>query len=78
MTTTTPEYIYTEPHCHDAWRCPCGNRPDLEGFFPCTDAGLYCEPTIWGGWTVHYRCDRCGRIIDGFTRQVTGRYEVQS
>lgn len=65
------EHITHEPKYADAWVCLCGNRPDLEGFYPCTDAGVQCEPTAWAGWLNNlYECDRCHRIIDGLTLEV--------
>lgn len=56
------------PH-HDSWVCLCGNTPESEGFDPATEHGDPVEPveTEWDG--IHYRCDRCARVID----QRTGR-----
>lgn len=57
----------------EEWCCVCGNRPWLEGFFPCDRQGEVVEPTKpdWDG--LRYVCDRCGRIIDQDSLQVVGR-----
>lgn len=43
----------------DAWRCECGNEPQLDGFYPCNKKGEIVEPTP-DEWTSGlYRCQRC-------------------
>lgn len=46
------------------WYCICGNRADLDGFFPCDAEGNEVEP-VAGAWDDLYKCDRCGAIISG-------------
>lgn len=40
--------------------CECGNEPHLDGFYPCTAEGVWCEPTE--GWEYHYWCARCDAV----------------
>jgi len=56
----------------DWWECSCGNRPDSDGFYPCTKEGEVVEPTPdeWDG--LHYICFRCGEISDFETLEVVG------
>ena len=58
----------------DAWLCVCGNTPSSDGFYPCNEwDGVHVEPVIGGFWDgKSYVCDRCGRIIDQDTGNVTG------
>jgi hypothetical protein len=57
----------------DEWECVCGNRPRLEGFYPCNEQGEQVEPTP-GDWTTDcYVCDRCGAIIDQSTLEIDGQ-----
>jgi len=44
----------------DDLSCDCGNKPSLDGFFPCTATGELCEPV--GTWEGHYKCASCGQI----------------
>ena len=69
-TQSVPETIRQEgPAVGDAWICLCGNRPDLQGFFPCDAKGrAEPEPDEW----ILFVCDRCGRIIDAETLEVVG------
>jgi hypothetical protein len=57
----------------DEMTCVCGNTPAEQGFMPCLRNGHLVEPTpeAWVDGNL-YRCDRCGRIIDGQTLQVMG------
>jgi len=53
----------------EAWVCICGNRPDLEGFYPCDALGNEVDPSDqWDG--VSYSCDRCKIIIDQDTLRI--------
>jgi len=65
------EHISHQPGNSEAWVCLCGNRTDLDGFFPCDDNGNEVIPVQ--GWENLYVCFRCGRIIDQFSLEVTGR-----
>lgn len=56
---------------HDHLTCECGNRGDLEGFYPCNAAGEYVEPTAELWPDPLYRCDKCGRLY----RQERGRID---
>jgi hypothetical protein len=68
-----PERIGHEPNDPEAWVCRCGNTPAMLGFFPCDRAGNPVEPTAADWPEPLYRCDDCGRIIDGRTLIVVGR-----
>ena len=46
----------------DWWECSCGNRPDTDGFYPCTKDGEVVEP-ILRDWADHYLCYLCGEIV---------------
>ncbi len=59
----------------DAWLCMCGNRPDLEGFYPCDESGMLEEPTQETWTSGLYRCERCGRVIQQETRTIVGVLE---
>lgn len=55
----------------DWWVCKCGNKPDLEGYSPCSSTGARCEPDK--SWDeTYYLCERCFRIIDQHTLQIMG------
>lgn len=43
--------------------CSCGNRPDLDGFYPCDDTGRHVEPVAGGSWAGLYVCDVCGALF---------------
>ena len=46
------------------WVCTCGNRPDLDGFFPCLPDGTQVEPTRDSPWDGHtMTCDGCGTVF---------------
>lgn len=64
------EYIIEESM--DWWICRCGNKPNHEGFYSCSEIGERCEPSIgeWDG--KHWLCERCYRIINGDTLEVVG------
>lgn len=47
---------------NDQWICLCGNRAELDGFFPCKEDGTRTEPVE--GWSGHYKCDNCKLIVD--------------
>lgn len=54
----------------DDWECICGNRPDLDGFYPYHD-GHEVEPTEGGPWDgVRFVCAQCCRVIDQNTLDV--------
>lgn len=44
----------------EVYECPCGNREDLAGFFPCDEEGNIVEPDE--DWPQLYVCDVCSRI----------------
>jgi hypothetical protein len=55
------------------WTCLCRNQAHLDGFTTCTPVGRLVEPVVGGEWDGrHYRCHRCGRIIDQETLRVSG------
>jgi hypothetical protein len=57
--------------------CLCGNRPERQGFYPCSSEGEIVDPTPEEWTTNWYVCDRCGRIIDDDTLRVVGcRFET--
>ena len=41
--------------------CPCNNRPDTDGFYPCDADGNQIEPTLESNWDGLYICSRCSR-----------------
>jgi hypothetical protein len=45
--------------------CTCGNRADLDGFYPCNAAGVEVEPTEKDWPDGLYLCERCKAIING-------------
>lgn len=50
-------------HDQDDLTCRCGNRPYLDGFYPCLDDGTEVEPDADGPWDgASYRCARCGQV----------------
>lgn len=63
----------------DDWLCcACGNRPDVDGFYPCLDDGTVVSPTVSGPWQGRlYVCASCGRIYDQYTRAVTGQRDPE-
>lgn len=66
------QYIVEDEH--GEWVCKCGNTSHLEGFYPCDEMGQITEPTIGGDWDdKSYVCERCYRIIDGDTLEITGK-----
>ena len=65
---------YWEDPC-DAWVCVCGNDSDGAGLFPCDINGNGVEPTHTDWTTNLWRCDGCGRIIEGTQGYVVGRAE---
>lgn len=62
--------IRCEDEDSDAWVCVCGNRPTVEGFFPCDWSGEKLEPGLEPWPDALYLCGRCGRIIDADTLAV--------
>ena len=58
------------------WRCPCGNDPTQDGFYPVDAAGRLVEPTPEDWRTNEYGCARCGRVFDALTQKVTRRVAV--
>ena len=56
----------------DAWRCPCGNQPHADGFYPvdlqstnAAGATIEVDPGLGGRWDgQHYGCATCGRVAD--------------
>ena len=54
------------------WVCPCGNRADADGFYPCDSKGNDIEPTPEAWTREWYVCATCGRIIDQVTNQIVG------
>jgi hypothetical protein len=54
------------------WICKCGNVSCYDGFSPCDLQGNEVEPIegVWDG--KHYKCERCGAIVN----QETLEYEV--
>jgi len=70
------ETISCEPQSPDCWVCICKNTPDTHGFYPCAKTGQLVEPDAKCGWVGHYRCDFCGKIIDGTTREVIGTVKL--
>jgi hypothetical protein len=71
-----PEKISHEDHDVDAWVCLCGNTPPSDGFATCNEEGEDMEPTLGGGWTSLFVCNRCGRIVDQRTLSVVGRRPI--
>lgn len=71
---TEIEHIELGPH-RGEWLCVCGNYPSADGFYPCNETtGVEVEPDVGGYWDgVSYVCSRCGRIINQYTGDVTGR-----
>lgn len=68
------EHINHEAGQPDEWVCLCRNRSDSDGFFPCLPDGREVEPAAAGPWNGEsYVCARCGRVINQFTREVTGQ-----
>lgn len=67
------EHISHEDDDDTAWVCLCGNTPDSDGFATCNADGNEIEPTVGGGWTSLYVCNRCGRIVDQENLAVVGR-----
>lgn len=65
--TTEPTETATFPSGYDdGITCPCGNRPDLSGFYPSTLTGEAVEPTKDGPWDeLTVICGDCGRLIRG-------------
>lgn len=57
---------------HGGWVCRCGNRAELEGFYPCDRSGQYTEPTPEAWTREWYGCAGCGRIIDQTSEQIVG------
>lgn len=55
------------PGVHEFEECLCGNRPDMDGFYPCLGNGTVVEPVVAGSWDDEgrylYACASCGRII---------------
>jgi hypothetical protein len=64
--------IASDPNEPDWWICLCGNRPDLDGFYPCHQSGEIIGPTPIQWPSSYYRCDRCGRVIQAGTRTIVG------
>lgn len=67
----------------DALICLCGNDPTLDGFACSTRDGVSLEAPAdseidrldeWDG--EHYRCERCGRVIDQDTLNVVTRVAI--
>jgi len=56
----------------DWWECTCGNRPDSDGFYPCTKDGELVEPTP-RDWDDYYLCYLCGDIVHYETFEIAGR-----
>lgn len=51
--------------------CSCGNTEVDGTFTPCTESGK--DVPITEQWKArHYRCDRCGNVLDGLTGEVLG------
>ena len=71
MKMADKEHVKHQPGNSEAWVCLCGNRAELDGFFPCDDNGNEVVPLQ--GWENLYVCFRCGRIIDQFSLEVIGR-----
>jgi hypothetical protein len=68
--TETKRYIDGTP---DWFVCICGNQPNYDGFYSCLTDGTIVSPTLDGEWNGEtYICERCQRIIDGNTLEVTG------
>lgn len=53
-----------------AWVCVCGNRPELDGFYPCDMDGKEQEPDF--SWEGFYLCAACGLVINQATLQAVG------
>lgn len=69
--STTTERITAQSS--DDWECICGNRPDLDGFYPYHD-GHEVEPDANGPWDgVRFFCASCFRVIDQNTLEVVER-----
>lgn len=67
-----PEYILETEDME--WHCKCGNNSRSEGFQPSDEIGQICEPYVDGNWNEqHWVCERCYRIIDGYTLQILGK-----
>ena len=65
--TITAEY-------EDAWECACGNRPDLDGFYPCDPTGREVEPDPGSDWDVKLLyCADYGLIMDQSTYDSTSQ-----
>lgn len=56
--------------------CLCGNHPNAQGFSPSGPDGADIEPTVLGPWQGHYRCDQCGRVVEGQTGVVLRQVEI--
>lgn len=48
----------------DGWFvCICGNTTDHDGFYPCDQDGMFCEPEDDDDWHGHLKCQRCRRFF---------------
>ncbi len=48
---------------NDNFTCTCGNRADLDGFYPCLPDGTQVEPHLNGDWDGgQYVCGRCNKV----------------
>lgn len=61
---------YMDEGRSEDFECICGNNPNSSGFFPCDRNGKEVEPSPgqWDG--LRWRCEACGRIINGKTLEV--------
>lgn len=58
----------------DAWECACGNRPDLDGFYPCDPTGREVEPDPGSDWDVKLLyCADYGLVMDQSTYDSTSQ-----
>ena len=70
---TLKQSITHELNDNGAWICVCKNTPSGDGFFPCDDMGNEVEPLVGSNWNDKYICASCGRIINQYTLEITGR-----
>ena len=68
--TDLPKTIIAE--YEDVWECTCGNRPDLDGFYPCDPTGHEVEPDPDSDWDVKLLyCVDCSLVMDQSTYDST-------
>lgn len=57
----------------DWFVCQCGNEPNRDGFYTCTEDGAYAEPALGGLWQGYlYVCISCFAIYNVDTMDQIG------